>query len=161
MDGSQILVPQRVDPEHQELRPRGGDEPGPKKAYPISPEEFAESIEDAPEDQRAPLRQAYEWAKSLEAERVVRLFAYQGALNRKTLLPYLPNKDAGLITIWNAAGALSISFWRSVFERHAPDSIAAIEKLIAPTKIGQGTTLNEWNEDLLTALADAYRTAAS
>ena len=161
VDGSRILVPQRVDPERQELQPRAGDEPGPKKAYPISPEEFAESIEDAPEDQQAPLRQAYEWAKSLETAGVARLFAYQGVTNRKTLLPYLPNKDAGLITIWNTAGTLSISFWRSVFERHAPDSITAIEKLVTSTKIGQGTTLNELNDDLLTALADAYRTAAS
>ena len=36
-----------------------------------------------------------------------------------------------------------LSFWRSVFERRAPNSIGPIETLIAPDVIGQGNTISK------------------
>jgi hypothetical protein len=48
-----------------------------------------------------------------------------------------------------------------VFERRAPQSISQIEAIIAPAKVGQGTTVKAVSEELLGALADAYRSAAS
>ena len=90
---------------------------------------------------------------------MIRLLAYRGRTGRTTLLPYLLNDDAGLVTIWNDGG-FSISLWRSVFERRAPMSIDRVEQLIAPLKIGQGNTVREASEELLDAFADAYREAA-
>jgi hypothetical protein len=53
-----------------------------------------------------------------------------------------------------------LSLWRSVFERRAPESIPRIESRIAPAKIGQGTTVKTIGDELLAALADAYREAS-
>lgn len=67
---------------------------------------------------------------------------------------------AGLVIIWNDNGAY-ISVWRSVFERHAPVSIKKIESIVAPQQIGQGNYVRPLSGDLLRALTDAYRKAAT
>jgi flavin-binding protein dodecin len=160
VEGSRVLVPQRIEPE----RATAESVPKPahvskKQAYGISPEEFEQAIEEAPEKDRPALRRLYEWARVLEREGLIRLFAIRGTTGRTTLLPYLLNDDAGLITVWNNPG-FYISVWRSVFERRAPGSIEKIEQLIAPAKIGNGNTIREVDEELLAALAGAYREAA-
>ena len=66
---------------------------------------------------------------------------------------------AGLVTIWNEGGAY-LQFWRSVFERRAPDGLPRVE-LLAPVGVGQGNTTREVSDGLLEALADAHREAAS
>jgi len=53
------------------------------------------------------------------------------------------------------------SFGRSVFERRAPESLPLIERIIAPLKMGRGNTIREISDELLEALTDAYREAAS
>jgi hypothetical protein len=53
-----------------------------------------------------------------------------------------------------------VSFWRSVFERRAPNSIESVEKIIAPTPLGAGTSVKQVSEELLDALETAYREAA-
>ena len=65
---------------------------------------------------------------------------------------------AGLVTIWNDGGA-SLQFWRSVFEKRAPDFIERIEDL-AGTQVGRGNTARNISEDLLSALTEAYAEAA-
>ena len=49
---------------------------------------------------------------------------------------------------------------RTVFERRAPNSIEAVEQLIAPATIGKGTSVRLISDNLLGALADAYKEAA-
>ena len=63
------------------------------------------------------------------------------------------------MTIWNDGGA-SIQFWRSVFERKAPDSLERIGQL-ANTRVGQGNTIREVSDQLLEALTEAYKQAAT
>ena len=159
VNGSRVLVPQRVDAEHP---PSVETTPGPKPkaGHLISPEEFEADIAKASPEAQPLLRRLYKWARDLEAEGVLRLLAYRGSTGRTNLLPYLLSDDAGLITVWNE-NTFSISLWRSVFERRAPQAISQIEAIIAPAKIGQGTTVKAASEDLLEALADAYRSAAS
>jgi hypothetical protein len=159
VNGSRVLVPQRVDAERQPS-PEATPLPKPKQGHLIPPEEFEADIPKASAEAQPLLRRLYEWARELEAEGVVRLLAFRGAAGRTTLLPYLLNDDAGLITVWND-GSGSISLWRSVFERRAPQAISRIEAIIAPAKMGQGTGVKGAPEDLLDALADAYRSAAS
>jgi hypothetical protein len=158
VEGKQVLVPQRVDPERPEPRVPTTSAPSTqaKQGHLISPEEFLASIDPAPAVEQVPLRRMYEWARRLEAEGVIRLLAFRGATGITTLLPYLINDEAGLITVWNN-GSFSMSFWRSVFERRAPDWIPKVEALIAPAKLGQGNTVKAVDEALLQILADTYR----
>ncbi len=54
----------------------------------------------------------------------------------------------------------SLQFWRSVFERRAPESLSRVEE-VATAQVGQGTITYEVGDGLLEALTDAYREAAS
>jgi hypothetical protein len=71
----------------------------------------------------------------------------------------LRTEKAGLVTIWNE-GCASPQFWRSVFERRAPESLPRVEE-IAPVRVGKGNSTREVSDELLEALTEAYREAAS
>jgi hypothetical protein len=77
-----------------------------------------------------------------------------------TLLPRLRADNAGLVTIYNYAGTASLQFWRSVFERRAPENLPRVEQF-APVRAGQGNSTDEPSDELLEALTDTYREAAS
>jgi hypothetical protein len=160
VNGSQVIIPQRVDAERSD---DGGAPPpspsGPKGRLVEGGADFAAVIEKSPLEHRAELRRLYEWAVRLEQEGLLRLNTYHGLAHRWTLLPRLPAEKAGLVTIWNEDGAY-LQFWRSVFERRAPNSLPRVEEL-APVRIGQGNTTREVSDELLEALAGAYREAAS
>jgi hypothetical protein len=158
--GERILVPQRVDPERQPAEAAPSTLAAKDTGHLIPPAEFAADIETAPPEHRSQLRQMYEWAVGLEAEGIVRLLAYRGKTGRMTLLPYVLREDAGLVTVWND-GAFSLSFWRSVFERRAPQTLERIEALIRPATVGQGNTVKTVGADLLAELTAAYREAAA
>jgi 2,4-dienoyl-CoA reductase-like NADH-dependent reductase (Old Yellow Enzyme family) len=66
--------------------------------------------------------------------------------------------NAGLVSIYNNNGSAYLQFWRSVFERRAPRSLASIEQSITPIK--QRNTIREVSDELLNALTLAYREAA-
>jgi hypothetical protein len=165
VNGRQVLVPQRIEPDRyvtertQDRRPVG----------PISPQAgnttegstgFREAITTAPTEYHQALRQLADWADELQSQDV-RLQTYWGRRGEVTLLPKLRQDDAGLVTIWNWGGAPLLSFWRSVFERRAPGAIREIERLIAPTRLGQGNTTTEISAELLSAIRSAYLEATS
>lgn len=163
LNGSQFLVPQRIDPE----RVATADDSKPLRTRSVSqgqttdgPEEFIKSIEEAPEGEHPTLKRLVEWAQALESEGLAKLFTYHGVSGRWTLLPRLQPENVGLVTIYNDRKAY-LTVYRSVFERLAPNSVAPIEALIAPDKIKQGNSIYEITEDLLTALTEAYHEAAS
>lgn len=101
VNGARALVPQRIEPERQSLAAQAAAAPAAdgKKPYRIPPEEFEQSIEEAPEEARPALRRLYSWARDLEHGGLLRLFAIRGTTGRTNLLPYLLNDDAGLITV--------------------------------------------------------------
>jgi hypothetical protein len=87
--GSRILVPQRIDPKRQPVEPRARPRPPTDSGYLADgADDFIESIDAAPEDQRSDLRRLADWAVGLEAEGLVRLKTYHGR-GRLTLLPRL------------------------------------------------------------------------
>ena len=88
------------------------------------------------------------WAERVASLPNVRLGSYSG--QRYTLLPRVMPDKVGLVTIWNDNQQPYISVWRSVFERLAPNSIEAVEKVIAPIKIGQGNTVRHITPKCLT-----------
>jgi hypothetical protein len=159
IDGSRVMVPQRVDPERPAIETgRPHQEADRSTGYLASgASDFADAIDTAPVIQQNDLRRLCDWALLLEQEGLAKLSTYHGK-NRLTLLPYLIGEDAGLVTVWNDNGAY-LSVWRSVFERRAPNSIPDVET-VTGTKIGNGNSVRVLNDDVLAALTSAYREAA-
>ena len=161
VNGSQVVIPQRVGAE-QPVNGSGNEGSSlsrPKGRLVEGGIDFAAAIEEAPREHRNELRRLYEWAVRLEQEGLVRLQTYHGVARRWTLLPRLPTEKAGLVTTWDEGGAYN-QFWRSVFERRAPGSLPRVEQ-VAPVRLGQGNTSRGVSDELLEALTDAYREAAS
>ena len=75
------------------------------------------------------------------------------------LLPLLVADNVGLVTVCNNNWTVYLQFWRSVFERRAPQSLAHIEQSFTPIK--QGNTVREVSDELLEALTMAYKEAVS
>jgi hypothetical protein len=161
VSGSQIIVPQRVDPEHVEKQV--GDSTRVSEDSQRLSEgagEFIASIDSAPPEQQSALRKLADWAQSLERERLVRLQTYRGKTGGVTLLPRLRADNAGLVTISHDSSGGCLWFWRSVFERRAPVSLSRVEAAVSPSVVGQGNVVRESSDELLRTLTEAYREAA-
>jgi hypothetical protein len=63
-----------------------------------------------------------------------------------------------LVTITCDVKSSYIQFFRSVFERRAPEAMPAVEAALG-AKITQGNSTRVFTEELLTALTNAYREA--
>jgi hypothetical protein len=158
--GSRVIIPHRVGADRPIAEPREpSSPPGPTGRLVEGADDFADAIEQSPEEHRLGLRRLCEWAVSLEREGQVHLSTYHGVAHRWTLLPRLRTEKAGLVMIWNE-GCASPQFWRSVFERRAPESLPRVEE-IAPVRVGKGNSTREVSDELLEALTEAYREAAS
>ncbi len=167
IDGSQILVPQRMDTEQQPRESRVSVTLPTPSTRPIAQsrsvegaDDFEAVISEAPEEAQPALKRLCDWARSLETAGLVKLSTVHGIAKRWTLRLWLLTENAGLVTVWNDSGAY-IQFSRSVFERRAPKSLPHIEALIAPVRLGQGTTTRDITPELLEALTAAYHEAAA
>ena len=161
--GQRVIVPQRVDPGRAESAgtPRGGTarrQASRKGQVFEGSAEFRASFADADASDKVVLDELTSWAEHLHAEGLVRLQSFLGTADRSTLLPRIQPDNAGLVTIWHERGP-AIQFWRSVFERKAPEFIEHVEELLGQ-RIGQGSTTREVPEGLLEVLGEAYRGAA-
>lgn len=160
--GSRILIPQRVDAEYRVAEPVSSRVPaGPQGRSVEGAEDFIAAIDSAKEEHRPLLQRLCKWAISLKQEGLVQLSTYIGKLKVMTLLPRLPTDNAGLVTIYNDHGTAYLQFWRSVFARRASESLPRVEEIVYPTSVGQGTTTREVSDELLKALTEAYREAAT
>lgn len=160
--GEQLLVPQRVDPEHVgEQAPtavaRSSGREAKARREIDGAEAFEEAVDRAPEADQEELHRLLGWARSLESEGLATLRTVFGE-ERVVLTVWVRGEKAGLVSIWNERGAY-LSLWRSVFVRLAWDRIAAVEKLIGDP-IGQGSSVHNPPEELLGMLTEAYRDAA-
>jgi hypothetical protein len=159
-----IAVPQRLDPEHRaqvaaarpaRSAPRtvaGHLESG------VAP--FRELIAETAEIYRPTLTMMSDWADELQANNPnVTVATYFGTGGDVSLLPRFKDENVGLVSLWRyASGKPSISFWRSVFERRSPQSIAPIEELIGKS-VGRGNTTNIVSAELLDIVGSAYGSA--
>jgi hypothetical protein len=160
--GEELLVPQRVDPEHPgeqaPARSRGEARPKPKQRREVDGSSaFEEAIDHAPAGDRAKLERLLTWARALEQEGLAVLRTVFGE-GREILTVWVRGEKAGLVSIWNEGGAY-LSLWRSVFVRLAWDRLAAVEE-ITGEPVGQGSTVGDPSDALLAVLTDAYREAA-
>ena len=161
MTGSQVLVPQRIEPGRR-VRKLSNAEVDARQSGVLyrGSAEFRAVIADLAPGQRAALERLADWADTLEADRLVKLATYRGKGRMTTLLPRLAGDDAGLVSIYCDNGSAYLQFWRSVFERRAARSIPAVEAA-AKTEVKQGNTTHDVSEQLLEALTQAYREAAA
>ena len=156
--GTSAVLPQRVTPERHEVTIEQTRRKESGTLYPGS-DKFEATIDEASPESREALRRLLAWARDLEQRGFITLATYEGkGAKRFTLLPRPVGEKGGLVTIWNDKGA-SLQFWRSVFERKAPDFIERIERL-ANTEVGPGNSVREFSEPLLEALTEAYEHAA-
>ncbi len=165
VNGAKVALPQRVTPD-PEVTPiltgeGGGRISESKGELTDGSEVFEDSVAGISGEKRKVFDDLIDWAKQIALLPRVGLFAFTGVAGKRiTLLPRIVPGDAGLVTIWNDNSRPYISVWRSVFDRLAPDSIESVEQAIAPTKIGQGNTLNHITPEVLAALKAAYEEAA-
>ena len=157
----ELLVPQRVDPEHPDEEVPAAGSPARRTAKSRrevdGSDAFEEAVGRAPEADRPELMRLLTWARELEEDRLATLRTVLGN-ERQVLTVWVPGEKAGLVSIWNEGGAY-LSLWRSVFVRLAWDRIAPVEAL-AGEPIGQGSTIRNPSDELLAALGEAYRDAA-
>lgn len=158
--GEELLVPQRVDPEHvpeaEEAAPKRGRQASKSRREVDGSAAFEEAIERAPAAERRELARLLEWARGLEAEGLATLRTVFGK-DREILTVWVRGEKAGLVSIWRDGGAY-ISLWRSVFVRLAWSHLGLVEDAIGET-VGQGSTIRDPRPALLDILTDAYRTA--
>jgi hypothetical protein len=159
VNGSQVLVPQRVEAErqHKDLSSLPTAHSKVEGIGVEGAEDFIDAINSAPPASRTLLQQLAHWAVALEQAKLARLLTYHGRKGVLTLLPRLVADKAGLVSIYNNKGNAYIQFWRSVFERRAPIALARIEASIMP--INRGNTTREISDELLEALTEAYKEA--
>lgn len=157
VEGNPVLVPQRVDPSRSDVSPPGSRPASALKAVEYfaadSGAEFEKGIDKAPVERQELLAKLLSWARSLESEGLTRLQSYHG--KTYTLLMRVPGEEGGLATVW---GDGYLALWRSVFERRAAGAINVVETLLSKP-LGQPTFVRPASDDLLAAIADAYRTA--
>jgi hypothetical protein len=157
--GSQVLVPQRIEPARRE-RELSNAQVSVRQSGILSPgsAEFRAAAAQAPPAQGDWLGRLADWADALETDGLVKLASFRGKTGITTLLPRLASDDAGLVSIALDLRSAYMQFWRSVFERRAPQSIRAVEAALG-TKLKQGNSTRAITEPLLNALTHAYQEA--
>jgi hypothetical protein len=157
--GSQVLVPQRIEPARRvrELSDAQVDARQSGTLYSGSAE-FRAAIADAPTSLWEPLGRLADWADALEREGLVKLASFRGRKGITTLLPRLATDDAGLVSIASDTRSAYMQFWRSVFERRAPQSIASVQAALG-AELRQGNATHSFPEPLLESITQAYREA--
>jgi hypothetical protein len=156
--GSQVLAPQRIEPGRR-ARELSDAEVSARQsgALHTGSAEFRTVIADMAPAPREKLERLADWADSLERDGLVKLATYRGK-TMTTLLPRLAADNSGLVTIYRDGDDGYLAFYRSAFERRAPDSIPVVEALIEAS-IKQGNTTRQVTEPLLDTLTQAYRDA--
>ena len=155
--GTSVVIPQRVTPERHEVTAGASRRSESSALYYRGSEEFEANISEASPEHQESLGRLLLWARELEQRGLAMLWTTEGTGGRRFVLNPLLKDDSGLVSIWNEGGA-SLSFWRSVFERRAPDFIERVEELTG-NRMGQGSTTRHISEDLLTVLTETYEHA--
>jgi hypothetical protein len=111
-------------------------------------DDFLAVIDNAPQEQQMFLRRLTKWAIGLGQRGLVpQLTTYHGKAGITTLLLRLSD-GAGLVTIYRDTRSSYLQFSRSVFERRAPRSLAAVEAAIGG-RVRQGNVVYEVSDQLL------------
>ncbi|GIH73115.1 PDDEXK family nuclease [Sphaerimonospora thailandensis] len=159
VQGTQVLVPQLIEPERSPLPPPVRPPSPSREARPVAGSAlFTASIDSADPAHREQLRLLSAWAHELESEGLATLYTTVGK-GRWVLSPRLPGQTRSMIIIWNARGAY-VSPQRTVIEAEAPKALARLDERF-PNEIRQNNSLtNPVDQEILSLLRDAYVEAA-
>lgn len=167
VEGKRIVVPQRVEPAKIERadRPAGDTTPTttPVNTGTLSAgvDAFRARISSIPSEYRAVADSLAAWGERIMAAGLAEVQTYQGKGDEVVLLPRLLPERAGLVSLYlRSDGRPVLQWWRSVFERRAPQSMDAVAAA-GGGEIGQGSMAATINDELLGALFTAYTEAAS
>lgn len=156
--GKTVLMPQRIEPGREAQRTE--DPPDVETRWYKGSGAFRATVESEGGEHRQAYLGLADWAESLEAAGVARLFTYTGKFYT-TLLPYLINEDAGMVTVYYRKEAQpSFQVWRSVVQRAAPGHLSILEDTLKPAALGQGTSTYNLTDQLLHAFTAAYEESA-
>ncbi len=152
INGAQIALPQRVTSDFSKSIPSVAQSETRRTRAKIvrsdGSDAFRVSVENITGKNKETFEILIDWAEQLASLPNVRLYTSVGT-SQHTLIPRIMPDNAGLVNIFNYKDEPSITVWRTVFERRAPNSIEAVEDAIAPTKIGQGNTIYNITPDAL------------
>jgi hypothetical protein len=159
----QVIVPQRVEPSKMDHGHNETPTPKPKPQthtteYVPGSSTFRASIETATPENRPQLEVLTSWAERLEAEGLAQLMTTIGK-SRWTLRVQLPGTDTCIALVWNQNGG-SLSMYRSVIEKYAPNCLEAIANASLPVQLESPTSVKLPSPALLDTLTQAYREAA-
>lgn len=155
-----VAVPQRLDPEHAPVTspaPASVSRPTARHDQ-DGADAFRALIADSPAEYQQTLIMMADWGEQLAAELPdVTLKSSISHRGDSSLRPLLRRDDGGLVTLWRGAtGKPSVSLWRSVIERRAPDYLDPLEQLIGEP-VRQGGVTSQVTPALLQLLDQAYR----
>src|SRR5439155_22410284 len=126
--GTQILVPQRVDPENQPATSGATTTMSATKGRLVEgTKDFEDAIERSKPEIQPTLRRLLEWAVSIGNLSGARLQTYHAKNGYLTLLPRLRADNAGLVSIYADGSEGGLWLYRTVFERRAPSSLPIVE----------------------------------
>jgi hypothetical protein len=162
VNGVQIALPQRVSPDIG-----GTAVPAAVRRSAASrsvrsegPDAFIESVANVTGEARKVFDHLIDWTKELAQLPKVHLYtdvSAQGIFI--TMAPRIEPENATLTLMRNASGVPLVLVVRSAFERLAPNSMARVEQIISPVKLGQGTVVKDISPELREAITAAYREA--
>lgn len=160
INGERILVPQRVEPARRTLELSQAEANARQgNALVAGSGDFRSAIAQAPANQRGLLTRLTDWADTLHQQRLATLHTFHGKSGVTTLLPRLPGRGSGMVTIYTTPTAAYLQFWRSTFTDRAPTTLPRVETILG-TPLKQGNITHTVTDDLLTALTDAYQEAS-
>ena len=160
--GSQVVVPQRVDPERV-ATPTPVATPSASAisgGQDTDADEFRQGITALPPEVQPGVIRLMDWASALEREGLARLAARRDTTGWHTLRIHIPG-EFSLVNIQYGPRSFTAPAWRTVFERRAPQALARLEQMIAPATLGVGKSLAPVDDSVLAVLTDAYREAAT
>ena len=111
---------------------------------------FRAAIAGIPADVRDQLTRLADWADSLERDGLSKVATFHGD-EVTSLRPRVVGDRAGLVSIACDVRSAYVQFWRSVFERCAPQSTALVEAELG-AELKQGNSTHEFPVPLIRAL---------
>ena len=158
VEGSRVIVPQRVDPEEVPPVQRTTPSATFTTTYVEGGSEFASEIQSAPAEAQPALRAVHQWATELEAKGLARLRTTRGR-GRFVLVPRVTGEDVGIVSIWNDRGAF-LNIFGSVAARRAPAAYRRLRELIPADVLAGPKNWTDFSPEVMNALEAAYREAA-
>jgi alkylated DNA nucleotide flippase Atl1 len=164
--GKRVVVPQRIEPDKNERPERSAGEALTTTTANTGTtvpgvDAFRERIAAIPSEYRDTAATLATWGERIVGAGLADVQTYIGRGDEVVLLPRLLPERSGLVSLYlRSDGRPAVQWWRSVFDRRAPQSVEAVEAAGGGT-LGQGTMAPSVTDGLLDALYDAYVEAAS